>query len=92
MDHLCQYCQKSFSRSSNRDRHERQSFLKRSQKGQEKSLTINAAFLEVETDGKDEKREEEDKEKHHCENPRGVTFPQDECGVFQQLRQHLAEN
>ena len=38
---------------------------------------MNAAFPEVETDGKDEKREEKDKEKHHSENPRGVAFPQD---------------
>ena len=83
-----------FSRSTsyNRDRQERQSCLKRSQKGQEESLTMNAAFPEVETYGEDENREEEDKGKHHSENPRGVAFPQDGGGVVQQLREHLTEN
>ena len=62
MGHLCQYCQKSFSRSYNRDRHERQSCLKRSQKEQEENLTMNAAFPEVERDEQGGKREEDGKE------------------------------
>ena len=62
MEHLCKYCQKSFSRSYNRDLHERQSCLKHLQKDQEESLTMKAAFPEVETDEEGEKREEEDKE------------------------------
>ena len=62
MRYVYQYCQKSFSRSYNRDRHEEQSCLKRSQKEQVESLTMNAAFPEVETDEQDEKREEEGNE------------------------------
>ena len=63
MGHLCRYCQKSFSRSYNRDRHERQSCFNQLQKEQEESLTMNAAFPEVETnEGEDEMREEDNEE------------------------------
>ena len=63
MGHLCQFCQKSFSQSYNKDRYERQSCWNHSQKEQEDSqLTMNAAFPEVETDEEDEKRGEEGKE------------------------------
>ena len=59
MGHLCRYCQKSFSRSYNRDHHERQSCFNYLQEEQEGSLTMNGAFPEVETDEEEELEDEE---------------------------------
>ena len=69
MGNLCWYCQKSFSRSYNRDRHGRQSCFNYLQKEEEESLTMNAAFPEVETDEEeDETREEENEENRDDED------------------------
>ena len=40
MAHLCQYCQKPFSRSYNRDRHEKRGCWKRLEKQQGESTTM----------------------------------------------------
>ena len=64
MGHLCRYCQKSFSRSYNRDRHKRESCFNKLQKEQGESLTMNAAFPEVETDEEEDEMREEDNEEN----------------------------
>ena len=62
MGHLCGYCQESFSRSYSIDRHERQSYFNHLQKEQEESLTMNAAFPEVETDEEEGKENGDDED------------------------------
>ena len=64
MAHLCQYCQKPFSRSYNRDRHEKRGCWKRLEQQQGESTTMATVSLEdvVSEVGSDEGSINEDSE------------------------------
>jgi len=97
MAHLCQYCQKPFSQSYNRDRHEKRGCWKRLEKQQGESTTIATVSPEdvVSEVGSDEEsinEDSEDKENDDEDREIDSELEYDSVDPWEHLRAEVKES